>query len=260
MKRKSGFPICAGLAVCLAIGPAAAQSRLSAPSTPAGQAGAAPNITVEVYMMLEQLQQEVRELRGMVEQQAYTIEQLKSAQRDHYMDLDRRILNLDQRVSQGTGKEPAPPVVASPEVQQPKPAATGTASEKAPPVASEAQEKAYQAAYDLVRQRRFEQAVDALHAFINQYPEGDLTANAYYWLGEVYLALPNKLEQAKQAFTLVASRYATHRKAPDALFKLGVTWDRIGDKEQARVYLNSLIAKHPNSSAAGLARDYLNKL
>src|SRR5690606_39497952 len=114
MKRISSLPVCLGLAAALVVSAVSAQPTVSSSpfqtSKPA-DAGRAPltlaqNGTVEVYLMVEQLQQEVRELRGMVEQQAYTIEQLKSQQRDRYMDLDQRLLNLDRRLSQN-GSVPA---------------------------------------------------------------------------------------------------------------------------------------------------------
>ena len=59
-----------------------------------------------------------------------------------------------------------------------------------------------------------EKAVDAFHAFINQYPESDLTPNAYYWLGEVYLVIPAGAGQT--GVHRGGEQYTTHRKAPDA--------------------------------------------
>ena len=66
-----------------------------------------------------------------------------------------------------------------------------------------------------------------------------------------------QLEQAKQAFTIVATRFADHRKAPDAVYKLGVTHDRLGEKEQARRSMQTVIDDYPSSSAADLARKFL---
>ncbi len=273
MKRISSLPVCLGLAAALVAGAVSAQPTVSSSpfqtSTPAGTGRApltlAQNGTVEVYLMVEQLQQEVRELRGMVEQQAYTIEQLKSQQRDRYMDLDQRLLNLDRRLSQNgsapVGEATSPATAGAPAAAEPPVTASTAGAEIAAskePV-TDAQKKAYEQAYDLIRQRQFDKAVDALHAFINQYPNTDLTANAYYWLGEVYLVMP-KLEQAKQAFTVVVSRYPKHRKASDAYYKLGVTMDRLGDAAQAKNYLRGTAEKYPGSAAAGLAQDYLKKI
>jgi tol-pal system protein YbgF len=240
---------------------------------------------VEVYLMVEQLQQEVRELRGMVEQQAYTIEQLKNQQRERYVDLDQRMVSLDKRLAElGSGASTPPagapananppaaggtvPPAASQNTQGAGPSAQAAATRpneanediaasKVP--VSDAQRRAYQQAYELIRQRQYDKAVDALHGFISQYPNTDLTANAYYWLGEVYLVMP-KMEQAKQAFTVVISRYPNHRKSSDAYYKLGVVHDRLGDKARAREYLDSTVKRFPNTSAANLAQDYLRKL
>lgn len=120
------------------------------------------------------------------------------------------------------------------------------------------EQKDYNAILDLIRkQKAYDQAISRLYEFIDRYPEGDLTVNAYYWLGEVYLAKP-QLEQAKQAFTIVATRYPDHRKAPDALYKLGVTLDRLGSREDARRYMERVTREYPDSGAAGLAKKFLS--
>lgn len=80
--------------------------------------------------------------------------------------------------------------------------------------------------------------------------------NAYYWLGEVYLVKP-QLEQARQAFSIVATRYADHRKAPDAVYKLGVTLDRLDEKSEARRQMEQVVNDYPKSEAAQLAKKYL---
>lgn len=47
-----------------------------------------------MILELQQMREEVRELRGMVEAQAQEIENLKRRQRDQYLDLDRRVGQL----------------------------------------------------------------------------------------------------------------------------------------------------------------------
>ena len=44
----------------------------------------------ELYYQLQLLQQEVQELRGLVEQQSFELRQLKQQRMDDYLDLDRR--------------------------------------------------------------------------------------------------------------------------------------------------------------------------
>lgn len=205
--------------------------------------------TAELFYMIQQLQGEVRRLQGEVEEQRHEINRLKEQGRDRYIDLDQRILDLSEKLA----SPPAPESAAGP-----SPATSGAkpvVKDYRPPGPEE--QKAYEEIQNLIHeQKKYDQAISRIYEFLDKYPEGDLTVNAYYWLGEVYLVLP-QLEQAKQAFTIVATRYADHRKAPDALYKLGVTHDRLGEKDEARRRMQEVIDKYPASSAADLARKYL---
>ena len=44
------------------------------------------------------------------------------------------------------------------------------------------------------------------------------------------------------------------------MYKLGVTYHRIGNETEAEFYLNQTIAKYPNTSAANLAKDYMARI
>jgi tol-pal system protein YbgF len=57
----------------------------------AGQEG---EMASRMILELQQMREEVRELRGLVESQAQEIENLKRRQRDQYVDLDRRLSEL----------------------------------------------------------------------------------------------------------------------------------------------------------------------
>ncbi|TYC62775.1 tol-pal system protein YbgF [Marinobacter sp. BW6] len=205
--------------------------------------------TSELFYMIQQLQGEVRRLQGEVEEQRHLINRLQQQGRDRYIDLDQRILDLSEKVA----SQPAPDTSVG----------NGSTASGSAPAAKEYRQpdaeerKAYEQIQDLIRnQKQYDEAVSRIYEFIDEYPEGDLTVNAYYWLGEVYLVKP-QLEQAKQAFTIVATRFADHRKAPDAVYKLGVTHDRLGEKEQARRSMQTVIEDYPSSSAADLARKFL---
>lgn len=205
--------------------------------------------TAELFYMIQQLQGEVRRLQGEVEEQRHLINRLQQQGRDRYIDLDQRILDLSEKVA----SQPAPETGTSPGSTASGPAPE--AREYRQPSAEE--RKAYEQIQDLIRnQKKYDEAISRIYEFIDKYPEGDLTVNAYYWLGEVYLVKP-QLEQAKQAFTIVATRFADHRKAPDAVYKLGVTHDRLGEEEQARRSMQTVIEDYPSSSAADLARKFL---
>ncbi|MEH6563234.1 MAG: tol-pal system protein YbgF [Marinobacter sp.] len=241
------FPLALGQA-----GIALAQS-----STSAYQGGASDvqrkantnQATSELFYMIQQLQGEVRRLKGETEEQRHLIERLQNQGRDRYIDLDQRILDLSEKVS----AQPKASEVAGGESGEDR--SSAEIREYRQPKAEE--RKAYKAIQDLIHnQKKYDQAIGQLYEFIDKYPEGDLTVNAYYWLGEVYLVKP-QLEQARQAFSIVATRYADHRKAPDAVYKLGVTLDRLDEKSEARRQMEQVVNDYPKSEAAQLAKKYL---
>lgn len=234
----------------------------------------------EMYFMVEQLKREVSELRSLVEEQNYRLEGFQEASKRRYTDLDQRLLTLSKSGVSQTGSagqvnavqastsqansRVQPPVKSTTGIVPVQSGAsvqgivavqnTGPVKNKVPP-ATEEEKKRYAQAYALVKERKFEESVDALHTFIEDYPNGELTGNAYYWLGEVYLVLP-QLEQAKQSFLILISTFPDHRKLPDAIFKLAVAYDRLLDPVNSEKYLKKVQGDFPNSTAAKLAKNY----
>lgn len=207
----------------------------------------------ELFYMIQQLQGEVRRLQGRVEEQQNRIDRLNKQSRDRYIDLDQRILKVSEQLAEnpresGNGGDDA-------SGNDDSGVAIKTRIYRQP---SDEERSDYQKIQSLIHQdKNYDQAINGLYDFIDEYEEGDLSVNAYYWLGEVYL-VEDQLEQARQAFTIVATRYGDHRKAPDAVYKLGVTLDRLGDKDDARSRMESVVSDYPDTSAAELAQKYLD--
>lgn len=230
-----------------------------------------------LFVQLQDVQAEVRELRGLLEQQSYIIEQLSQKRMDDYLDLDRRIGELTQSALSGA------PVKSASASNQPQsntggststarsystaksavPANAGSVSPivkaAVPPVASSADvaKKAYRAAYQKVKDRQFDQASVSLAAFIKAHPQSHYVPNAYFWLGELYY-LESDLPKSKQSFDVLIKQYPKHRKIADAKFKLGKIYHQLGDNKSARSMLESVLNDHPGSTAANPAREYLN--
>jgi tol-pal system protein YbgF len=85
------------------------------------------------------------------------------------------------------------------------------------------------------------------------YPAGRYAPNAGYWLGESLYG-QNQFSDALAQFKEVTSRFPQHHKAPDALFKAGLCYTRLGDRENAALQFRALLTDYPNSPAANLAR------
>ncbi|RTE65640.1 tol-pal system protein YbgF [Amphritea opalescens] len=204
----------------------------------------------DTAMLLQQLQEEVRSLRGMVEQQQYQLRQMEQQQRDRYRDLDRRI---------AAGQSSTPSTSSSlPETGEPASTSSSTTQPLPAPDSTPTDAQAYQQAFGLVRQKDFPAALDAFDKFIELYPNSARLPNAYYWVGEVNLA-EQKLAPAKAAFEQVLQTFPQHRKAADASYKLGVIYHQMGEQAKAKEMFNNTISRYPESSAANLARDYLKR-
>ncbi len=225
-------------------------------------AGGQGNLS-ELYYQMQLLKQEVMELRGIVEQQTHELEQLKKENLDRYIELDKRL---------SSGAVPAAPPVAtdaaptSPRAK-PKPKATGiTVREDPAPADGKADGKAaserqaYREAFELVKARQFEPALYAFENFLEQYPDGDLTPNAYYWAGELHLVSdPMDLTASRAAFSKLLAKYPNHPKVPDAMFKLGKVYFLQDEKGKSRHLLNQVIERYGNtdSTAPKLAAEFL---
>ena len=226
-----------------------------------------PNVSAntELFFMIEQLQQEVNMLRGMLEEQAHELRMLKQSSKDRYLDLDTRVLDITKRLSSGSvvssvvspiSASPAPvPQTAVPSLSIPqtkKPMTTEQVKQREP---TKAELDEYQKAYTFIKDKQFDDSILALFNYTENYPDSPLLPNVYYWLGEVYLAT-SKLEQAKTSFLLVISAYPDSQKAADSLYKLAVTVDSLGEKGLAKQYIQDVQTKYPESTAAKLASSY----
>jgi tol-pal system protein YbgF len=219
----------------------------SAPTSASGGSGNA-----ELFYQIQLLQDEVSQLRGLVEEQAHQISRLEESQKEQYLDIDRRLAALAS--VRGTGSA-APPTMSE--------SSSGpiTGGPSAAPPASGDEQTDYAAAYKLVSDGKFDAGIDAFNRFLQNYPDSKYAGNAYYWLGEAYLALPDAdLERARHAFSQVQQRFPTHPKVPDAIFKLGVVYHMLGDTPKAIEFLDKVQKDYPGSPAARLAQSYAAEL
>ena len=226
----------------------------SLPDTRSSSAGL--SIEGQLMQQMDQMQREVSMLRGLLEEQEHRLKTLEKDQLDRYQDIDRRLSSI----STGSSAPSGPNESANRNSLPPVTPATPGATSQAPVEADPAREKLlYEAAFDQVKARAFEKAEMAFSAFLRRYPQSDYAGNAQYWLGEVYL-VQSDLESAGQAFAKVISQYGGHRKEADALYKLAEVERRLGNSTKAAQLYQEVLSKHPDASAAQLARRELNNL
>ncbi len=108
---------------------------------------------------------------------------------------------------------------------------------------------AYDAAMALVNAHQYDKALDSLAAFLVRWPEHPYANNAMYWRGECYFARGDYRRAAEQ-FEGVVARFPAGAKAPDALLKLGMSQQRLGDATKAKDSFDRLTQLYPQSDAA----------
>lgn len=224
------------------------------------------NTLIELHQTVQALQREVQSLRGEVELQAHTLSQIKQRQRELYLDIDRRLQRME--TGQAGAPAPGPSSAAAPAAPPGAPAPPGTTtaaaapdqlSPTAPPVDSAEEQRSYQAAFDLLKSGRYDQAAQAFQDFLAKYPSGGYADNANYWLAEAYY-VTRKFEPALKQFESMVADYPQSQKLTHALLKIGYIHHELGQREKAEQVLDDLIKRFPDSTAAGLARKRLQQI
>lgn len=221
------------------------------------------------YYRMQLLMEELRQLRGLLEEQSNELRLLKKRQQEDYLDLDGRLSALIS----GGSVSPPPTDDVTKQGSLPGSVAGSQKTNRDKQVGGELptgqpgsdgilqagqselrQQNAYDQAYGLIKARRVDEAKVALKQFLLDYPQGPYTANAHYWLGEVYL-LDGELPEAADEFSAVVQKYPGHRKVNDATFKLGKVYHLQNKLDKSRMLLERVAAG--SDSAARLAQDYL---
>ena len=140
----------------------------------------ASDSVAEMYYQMQVLQQEVLQLRGMVEEQAFEIKKLKQQRLDDYVDLDRRISQLNSSGASSAGSS------AASASQSSSTSRSTTTPSNTPAKPNEM--KHYRSAMNLVLKKQdYDGAISSLEEHLRLFPNGRFSANAQYWLGEVHI-------------------------------------------------------------------------
>ena len=239
-----------------------------------GDSAAMANLVIQV----QELQDEVRSLRGQLEQQTRELENLKRRQRDQYLDLDQRLSDMRnaQPVSGSRNLLAAPPDDSRqptvspaedvPEVRAPMESqsqVTGigepTVQSQAAPVSAADEKAAYDQAFQALKELRYADAAEDFQAFLDRYPSSEYADNAQYWLGESYYVTRN-YDIALTAFQTLLNQYPESPKAPDALLKIGYTHYELEQWDSARAALTQVQENYPDSTLSRLAENRLRAM
>jgi len=196
----------------------------------------------DMLRQIQRLQDENQALRNEIETLQFETVQSSDRQRQLYIDLDQRMQALEAggaaAAAAGTDSLTGVGAVAA------TAGGGGTAREN------------YQAAFDLLKQGRYEEAAAGFSAFLARYPTDDLRDNAQYWLAETYYVTQD-FSKAVDAFQEVIASYPASRKIPDAWLKIGYCNYELQRWPESRQALSIVEARFPETTAAKLASQRL---
>lgn len=206
---------------------------------------------VDMQLRLESLQREMQTLRGQLEEANHLLEEMGQRQRDLYLDLDRRLLQVERSAA----SEPA----AAPEVRAQSLPEEGAGNSSAVAGDPAGEQKAYEKAFDLLRDLRYDQAIQAFREFLDAYPKGRYAHIAQYWLGEANYA-QRRFAEAITSYQALLDNYAESPKRAEAMLKIGYSHYELGQPDKAKAVLQKLEREHPQTTEAGQAANLLQKM
>jgi tol-pal system protein YbgF len=112
--------------------------------------------------------------------------------------------------------------------------------------------------YTLARQKmdagQIPRARELLQDFLGRFPKDELAPNAQYWLGETYYA-EKKWNDAIVEFQKVLKEHKSSDKVPDALLKIGMSFEAQGDCDNAKLFYTEVTQNHRSAPAAKTAKE-----
>jgi len=203
---------------------------------------------------IDQLQEEIRTLKGKLEETDYLLKQkinafaelsekreIKLESIDKITSLNKdRIERLEQYLNfESTARtQKGNPVSNIPSGKQ----ATHKLTENG----------VYTSAKQAYDKGDFNAAREGFQKLLKEFPKSDNADNAQFWIGEIYYR-EKWYEKAILEYQTVIEKYPTGNKVTASLLKQGFAFYNLGDKSNARLILSELIKKYPKSNEAKIA-------
>lgn len=163
----------------------------------------------------------------------------------------------------------APPTIPTTAQAQP----TSTTSRVAPPQKTDAQPvktanainsqsattgDSYGDAQKLYERKKYSQAYSEFDQIARQSSSAQ-KVDARYMMGECLFA-QKEYDKAIMQYQKIIAQHSSHGKAPAAMLKQAMAFEKLADKDTAKVIYKKVLKKHPNSSEAKTAQDRLDNL
>ena len=197
----------------------------------------------DLQSQIEQLKQEMAQLKGDLEVATHNLELAQQRQKDLYADTDARLRKIE-----GTA---TPATIPGSAANNGAPAAA--------PVAEEKDVKAFADADSLSKSAKHKEAFAAFDAFLKEYPNSKLAPDALYGMGYSQFALKS-YKSSVVTQQKVLDLHPESAKAPDAMYNMANSQIQLGQVTNAKKTLKELVAKYPNAEVTPNAQKRLKML
>jgi tol-pal system protein YbgF len=206
----------------------------------------------ELSTRIDQLEAQLRALRGELETQANEQTALRKQLTDLTGELDRRLAAAPVPVAVPAPVVDASPPAAAPAAAAPAAAPAATGPDPLGPV------QRYQLAFEALRAADYPRATAGFDDMIARYPDHALATNARYWLGRS-LVLQQDHARAVDAFAAALAGPLEAARVPDAMLRKAQSELQLGKRDAASATLQQLIERFPDSEPARQARGLLTQ-
>ncbi len=204
---------------------------------------------------VDALELELRRLTGDVEKMQFDIERIVQDGTNRIADLEFRLVELEGGDLSALGKTSTlGGLDAGPDAQRAVAAQTGGGAELAV-----AEQEDFNAALQRFNDGDFVNSSDRFLSFIDTYPGGPLTGEAYFWRGESLSALAD-WKNAARSYLESFSGSPLNAKAPDAFYKLGVSLGKLSQFDAACQTLGELSRRYPAAPVVSDANTQMQTL
>jgi len=209
---------------------------------------------VDLLIRLDTVQAELQNMRGDIEVINHSLDDIKKRQRDLYIDVDRRLVQMERGVKGASASSSSTTTASSASVTT-----STVTSTPASTTSSKGEQKLYQQAFNLLRELQYDKSIAAFNKFITAYPTGRYAHIAQYWVGEANYAQRN-FKQAIKAYHSLILNYSKSPKVAEALLKIGYSYYELNDIKKSKLNLKKLVKLYPETTEASQAKNKLQRI
>ena len=201
---------------------------------------------------LNKLEEEIANLSNNIDQNTYELQRIEDANQLRYMDLDKRIHQLETLILLSNEDDNQEQIVSSDLDENPL---SGLIANDE----SEEEFLLWSNSLKLIENSRYSEAAENLRLLILSFPQGEYTNEAYFYLGDIYFQ-QQMYQDSIETFNSLLNNFPENNRTPESIFKLGLNFLRLEDELAAISNFNNVIQNYPESSAAILSKEELVKL